>query len=113
MEIGFDKTDPTHARQDAETLFTQLQANRERLQLVQQAANIGIFEWNIRTGVISWTKEAEALFGLASGSFGGNLTSWAQLVHPDDLPEALKSLLSSIVMKTNLDIQFRVIWPDD
>src|SRR6478672_8842600 len=48
-----------------------LRASEERLRLAQQAAHIGTFEWNVQTGVNSWTPELEAIYGLQPGGFGG------------------------------------------
>jgi PAS domain S-box-containing protein len=94
-------------------LSRELQESKERLAVVQQAANIGIFDWHIPSGVIVWTTEAEALYGLPAGSFGGSFADWERCVHPDDLPTARASVLESVKKKFNLDIQFRVIWPED
>ena len=113
MPIESEVSGLVQAKQEVEGLTRQLQENRERLELVQQAANIGIFEWNIPAETIAWTKEAEALYGLAPGSFGGNFAAWERSVHPDDLPEARNKVLESIANGTNLDVQFRVIWPAD
>src|SRR5215469_3918561 len=41
-----------------------LRASEERLRLAQQAARIGTFEWNIQTGVNTWTAELEKMYGL-------------------------------------------------
>ena len=44
-----------------------LRISEERLRLAQQAARIGTFEWNIQTGVNTWTGELEAMYGLRMG----------------------------------------------
>ena len=59
-----------------------LRASEERLRLAQQAARIGTFDWNIRTGVNTWTPELEAMYGLPPGGFGGTQTAFENLVHP-------------------------------
>ena len=41
-----------------------LRASEERLRLAQQAARFATFEWNIRTGVSTWTPELESIYGL-------------------------------------------------
>ena len=61
-----------------------LRASEERLRLAYQAARIGSFEWNIRTGVNTWTPELESMYGLPPGGFGGTQTAFENLVHPDD-----------------------------
>lgn len=99
-------------QQEAKILEEQLREAQARLQLIQQAGTIGIFEWNIQTGVVHWTKEAEELYGLAPGGFGGSFSAWQRSLHPDDLPRAHQAVLDAVAQKTDLDVQFRIIWPD-
>ena len=108
-----EATELARTRQEVKRLARQLQESREWLQLIQWAANIGIFEWNIQTGAVICTRRAEELFGLAPGSFGGTFEDWKRLVHPDDFPEVYRQALESIERKTSVDVQFRIIWPDD
>jgi len=61
-----------------------LKESEQRLRLAQQAAHIGTFEWNIQTGVNTWTPELEVMYGLPPGSFGGTQPAFENLVHPDD-----------------------------
>lgn len=110
--MGSTEDDLARAQREAQELARELQDYQERLQLIQQAANIGIFEWNIQTGLVTWTRQVEELYGLPAGSFGGSEEAWEQSVHPDDLPLARAKLFESVEQKTNLDMQFRVIWPD-
>jgi PAS domain S-box-containing protein len=55
-----------------------LRTSEERLRLAQQAARIGTFEWNIQTGVNTWTPELEAMYGLPPRGFGGTQTAFTQ-----------------------------------
>jgi len=52
-----------------------LRESEERLRMAQQAARMGTFEWNIRTGVNTWNPELEPLYGLPPGGFGGRQIS--------------------------------------
>jgi PAS domain-containing protein len=53
-----------------------LRASQERLRLAQQSARIGTFEWNMETGVNTWTAELEAMYGLPPGGFGASTDSF-------------------------------------
>jgi PAS domain S-box-containing protein len=85
---------------------------QEQLNLALSAGSAGTFIWNIQTNEVQWTREEEALYGLPEGAFGGSLDNWARTVHPDDLQGAQESLWHAINTKTELDIEFRIIWPD-
>jgi len=89
-----------------------LRASEERLRLAQQAARIGTFDWNIQTGVNTWTLELEAVYGLPPGGFGGTQTAFENLVHPDDRAGVIK--LVDAAMKSGQPTQgeWRVVWAD-
>jgi len=89
-----------------------LRASEERLRLAQQAACIGTFEWDIRTGVDTWTPELEAMYGLPPGGFGGTQAAFENLVHPDDREEV--SRLARVSLKTGQPShgEWRVVWAD-
>jgi PAS domain S-box-containing protein len=89
-----------------------LRASEERLRLAQQAARIGTFEWDIQTGVNTWTSEQEAMYGLSPGGFGGTQTAFEKLVHPDDRARVIE--LNNWALKTGQPTkgEWRVVWPD-
>jgi len=60
-----------------------LRTSEQRMRLAQQAARLGTFDWNVQTGVNTWTPEMEALYGLPRGSFGGTHADFENLVHPE------------------------------
>ena len=89
-----------------------LQASEKRLLLAQQAARIGTFEWNIRTGVNIWTPELEAMYGLRPGEFGKTELAWEQLIHSDDRPNALRMVEHAFQTGEPTEGEWRVVWPD-
>jgi PAS domain S-box-containing protein len=89
-----------------------LRASEERLRLAQQAAHIGTFEWNIRTGVNTWTPELEAIYGLPPGGFGGTQKAFEKLIHPDDLAGVIELIDRSLKSGQSANGEWRVLWPD-
>jgi PAS domain S-box-containing protein len=89
-----------------------LRASEERLRLAQQAACIGTFEWNIETGLNTWTPQLEEIYGLPPGGFGGTQTAFENLVHPDDRAGVIE--LNNRALKTGnpTEGEWRVVWPD-
>lgn len=85
---------------------------QSQLNLALSAGSAGTFVWNIKTNDAQWTREEEALYGLPPGAFGGKFDGWSATVHPDDLPGAMEKVRQSIDNKTELDMEFRIIWPD-
>src|SRR5467141_1411429 len=89
-----------------------LRASEERLRVAQQAARIGTFDWNIRTGVNTWTPELEAVYGLPPGGFGGTQTVFENLVHPDDRAGVIKLVDAAMKSGQPTKGEWRVVWAD-
>jgi PAS domain S-box-containing protein len=90
----------------------ELRASEERLRLAQQIARIGSFEWNILTGVNTWTPELEAMYGLPPGGFGGTQTAFENLVHPDDRAGVIKLVDAAMKSGQPTKGEWRVVWAD-
>ncbi len=89
-----------------------LRASEERLRLAQQAARIGTFDWNIRTGVNTWTPELEAMYGLPPGGFGGTHAAFEGLVYEDDRARLTALVESTLKTGRPTKGEWRVVWPD-
>lgn len=89
-----------------------IRLSAQRLQLAQRAGNIGTFEFNIPRGLILWTPELEALYGLPAGSFAGTYEDWSRRLHPDDREQVEASLQRAIAGGPTYDTEFRIVWPD-
>jgi len=84
----------------------------ERLELAQEAGNIGAFERDLVTDVITWSASQEKLYGLPPGSFGAKPKDWAQRVHRDDIVAVEAALRRAIETKSSVNLEFRIIRPD-
>jgi PAS domain S-box-containing protein len=89
-----------------------LRESENRFRLAQSVSRIGIFEWNIQTGVNSWTPEMEAIYGLKPGEFGQTQPAWERLVHPDDLPGAVTKVEQAIQSSEPTEHEWRIVRPD-
>jgi PAS domain S-box-containing protein len=90
----------------------QLRISEERLRLAQQAAHVGSFEWNVQTGVNTWSPELEALYGLVPGEFASTQQNWEQLVHPEDRVAAISRVKQAFETFLPVEGEWRVCWPD-
>jgi PAS domain S-box-containing protein len=99
---------------DKKTAEDGLRASEERLRLAQQAARIGAFERDVRTGVLTWTSEIEAMYGLPPGAFNGTNTAFfANLVHPDDRAGLVELINAALKTGQPTRGEWRVVWPDE
>jgi len=90
----------------------QLRRSDERQRLAHTAAGAGAFEWNIQTGVNTWTHELEKMYGLGPGEFGSTQTSWEALIHPADRAQAVRQVEHALATFVPVEAEWRVLRPD-
>ncbi len=95
--------------QDVETA---LQESEERLRLALDAAQMGLWDWNIITNKLIWSENHELLFGLVPGSFAGNYEAFLSCIHPEDSQSVMQVITHTLEEKTEYRDEFRVVWPD-
>jgi PAS domain S-box-containing protein len=101
-----------HIITDRKRVEEELRASEERLRMAQQAARVGSFNWDIQSGVNTWSPELEALYGLPRGGFPQTEAAWENLVHPDDRIEAIRRVDRALESGGTTDAEWRVMWPD-
>ena len=72
-------------------LTGEIAANERRWQLALDASQIGIGEWDLRSGRIEFSKRWLALLGHSAQGFGDNLHAFWALIHPDDVAEVQRA----------------------
>ncbi len=85
-----------------------LRESEERLRFAQQVASIGTFDWNLETGVNTFTPELEAIYGFPHGGFPGTQAAWDELVHPDDAALVLERVTKSFETGTPAEAEWRI-----
>jgi PAS domain S-box-containing protein len=73
-------TDITDRNQAIEAMRTA----EERMRFALEAAGVGIWDVDFRTGVVQWSEILESQYGLKPGTFGGTIEAFLERVHPDD-----------------------------
>ena len=104
VSIGQDVTD----RRSAEIARCE---SEQRLQLAQQAAQIGVWEWDMEQESMSWDALQFKMFGIDPAENVTLDTFW-QIVHPDDKP-ALESIFHEVAQEGKAyNTEFRIKRPD-
>jgi PAS domain S-box-containing protein len=109
--ISADRLIREHSDQ-RDRVEAQLRAVSERLELAQEAGNIGSFERDLVTGGIQWSASQEKLYGLELGSFGGSREDWYRRLHPEDLAAVEEAVRISAETHVPLLIEYRIVRPD-
>ena len=86
-----------------------IKINEERLKLALEGANDGLWDWNIKSGEVYFSKRWKAMLGYKNNEIEGNFTSWEKLVHPDDHLLVMNKLDEHLKGKTTqYDTEYRL-----
>lgn len=101
MVISRDVTD----RVTRERTLEQMEESRS---FALQAADAGIWEWDMVTDEVVWHETTERLFGLEPGTFEGTYEAFARRLHPNDLPTAEAALDAAIRNDEQFKVRYRI-----
>ena len=105
VSVGIDITEGKLAEE-------QLRQREEQLRLALDAANMGSWNWNLQTGIITLSSNHEKMFGISLAIYDGTSESFLAIVHPEDRDRVSYSDLQAIETGNSCDIEYRVILPD-
>ena len=96
----------------ARTDISELKVSKERLERSQAYADIGTWDWNIRTDELYWSDRVKQLYGYGSELKDIVYDHFVKSIHPDDREAVNKAIQTCIEQGLKYDIEHRVIWPD-
>lgn len=89
-----------------------LKESERRLELTLDAAGLGFWDRDLRTGVTVISGEYARLHGLAPNHAPLSHEEWLKLVHPDDRNRVDEQYRQSLERTHFWDTEFRLVWPD-
>lgn len=78
-----------HARVLARNLTADLRHSEERWKFALEGAGDGVWDWNVTTDELYFSKRCTAQLGFAEHEFGTTSKAWLQLLHPEDVAQAV------------------------
>ncbi len=89
-----------------------LEKAHERMAIATDSAQIGIWEYNIESGVTQWTTQMFKLYGLADSNISPSQELWLSCLHEEDRANVVKELAEAIADEKDVDREYRITWPD-
>ena len=87
-----------------------LRLNERRLQLALEASDTAVWELDVASRALQFSRGAEPLLGFAPDELPATIEAWAALVHPHDAPhvtEALERAIAGEVPKLRVEYRIR------
>jgi len=90
----------------------QLYSESDRLRLAIKSAQLGFWDWNIKTGELFWSERIASLFGYERGELETSYDNFVAAIHADDKELVLSAINNCIENRVDYNIEHRVTWPD-
>jgi len=90
----------------------QLKELNRRNELATKAGAIGVWDWYVNENHLVWDERMYRLHGVDPAHFTGTYEDWRNAVHPEDLEPCERDLRQALAGEQDLNIEYRVIWPD-
>ncbi|MGM3307774.1 PAS domain S-box protein [Anabaena sp. WFMT] len=84
----------------------------ERLTLALEAANMGIWDWEIQTNKTQWSSNMGPIYGLSSYTLCPSPEDFLYLIYPEDRNNFTQAVKIAIEQKVEFVSEHRVIWTD-
>ncbi|MCK4743348.1 MAG: response regulator [Sulfuriflexus sp.] len=94
------------------TDITELRKSEERLNLSQDFANIGTWDWDIPTGDLYWSDRAFSVFGFDKKNTEISYDDFIAAIHPDDRGYVTAAISACVNDGQAYDQEHRIIWSD-
>ncbi|GAX37470.1 PAS domain-containing protein [Nodularia sp. NIES-3585] len=88
------------------------QLRETQMGMALEAAQMGIWNWDLLTNEITWSDTLQVLYGWEKGTFPGNYEAVINCIHPQDQDFVRYTDEQAIQEGINYDIEFRVVLPD-
>ncbi|PHS11947.1 MAG: hypothetical protein COA78_08805 [Blastopirellula sp.] len=97
---------------EEETAKKSLLESEERLQLIYDTSNDGIWDWDIKANQVYWSKQMFALLGYEPDAFSVTYETVGSLWHPDDRAEYMKTVERHLATNESYVLENRMLHVD-
>jgi PAS domain S-box-containing protein len=80
--------------------------------VVLEAAGLGSWDWDLRTGTMVWDARSAEIFGLTGQDLDGTVADAERTIHPHDLPVVREAMSAVVARSGRLDVDYRVVRPE-
>ncbi len=90
----------------------QLVSLAQRLQLATSAAQLGVWDLDVRNNTMVWDNRMFELYGVTQKEFPSGVDAWMNGLHPEDREWAIAEYQEALSGEKNFDTVFRIVHPD-
>jgi PAS domain S-box-containing protein len=87
----------------------QLRQSRTHLQMATEAAQVGTWQWNVRTNKLVWSSIHKRIWGYEPSPEPISFTDWSNLVDERDLARAEQAIEDTLKTGAPYDVEYRIV----
>jgi len=84
----------------------------DRLLLSTRAAQLGVWDWNVREDSMVWDDRMFELYGVTREETPNNVEAWINGLHPEDKESAIAACQAALNGEKDFDTEFRILHHD-
>jgi PAS domain S-box-containing protein len=88
-----------------------LQESKSKLEEAQRVAQVGYWEWDLRTDHVAWSDETYRIYGMHPQERPMDLATIRELVHPEDREFVFRKAGEAIQGEVRTDVEHRIVRP--
>ncbi|HYD66690.1 PAS domain-containing protein [Azospirillum sp.] len=89
-----------------------LRRSEENLSLALASARAGTFDWDMRSGTVTWSEESYRIFGLDPQRHKASYETWLSIVHPEDRERLINKRHADFAAhRSDFQSEYRVVHP--
>jgi len=89
-----------------------LRESQIRLQQAQELAQVGHWDWYLKSNKLIWSEEVFRIFGLDQKEFQPTIEAFEATIHPDDLENYTARRNQALSGEIEGGLEHRIVWPD-
>ncbi|MFH1454603.1 MAG: PAS domain S-box protein [Armatimonadota bacterium] len=93
---------------DRKVVEQALAQNRRSLLEAQKIAHLGSWDWDVGSGILTWSDEMFRIWGFEPGEFVPKYEDFLNSLHPDDLEVVKKAVNDTLTLNKPYDIEYRI-----
>ncbi|MBE0668990.1 MAG: PAS domain S-box protein, partial [Anaerolineales bacterium] len=90
----------------------EIKSVQRRLEIAAQAAELGIWDWNIITNQLIFDKQMHVIYGTSPETFKGTINDFMRIVHPEDAANLMALAQAVLNGDPHYQVQYRIIRED-
>lgn len=102
LGVHLDVTDIWRAQRERDELSN-------RVELIASSMGVGLWEWRLPVGQMTWS---EQMFALVGHDVPRSMGEWRALIHPEDRERSHALLIDVIKRGDSTQLDYRTVWPD-